>query len=910
MLSKLWQNISLFHRVALSSGAVVAFMISALLFSVIRSQLELRREEFAVRVSSDLTTLVPTLAEQAILGDYTAIQQVLTIHAERPGVERVTWVDARGNPLTAAGIAIPSTAPAWFARVMRIQESEGWQAIAIGGTGYGKVGLRLSPIPVLNQTWRILVDSLQLLLVGLFALGGVVLLTLRQGLRPLQRLASDVRRFGEGDYALRVPLEGPPEISSSLQAFNTMANRIAPPLASLLASEAKTRLLAAVVEQSNEAILTYDVDAIITSWNKAAEQLLGFSAAAAVGKSVRDVHMQSISAAQFTLLLEQIRSGQVATFEDQRLNSAGNLVYVSWTTAPLLDEHAQVIGEISIARDITTLKQAQELLRRSNGKLEARVRERTAELAQAKDAAEAASHAKSEFLATVSHELRTPMNGICGMTGLLLDTALDGEQREYAEIVRKCSDDLLTIINDILDFARIEAGKLALNVVDFELRPVIEDVLESLAESAHKKGLEVIAPIYANVPHWVAGDPGRLRQVLVNLVGNAVKFTDKGEVAVSVTCVETNASATLLHFAIIDTGIGIPAEAQKKLFQAFSQVDGSTTRKYGGTGLGLAISKRLVTMMQGDIEVESTPGQGSTFWFTARFPVCTTARHVVPACALHGLRTLVVDDNATNRTFLESLLSAWGANIACAADGPSTMAHLQRACREAWPYDVVLLDSQMPDIDGMTLARTIKADPILAPVPLILLTPLGQRASRVEESCEMFAGYLTKPVRQSLLYKCLVEVQKRPWTAQSGTSTSPTDTHPQFGAKVLVVEDNLTNQKVLVHMLERHGCRVDVAGNGREAVHAAGQIAYDCLFMDCQMPDMDGYVATAMIRQREIQSGQRVPIIALTASAMPSDRERCLAAGMDDYLSKPTKTQDLVTMLRKWTSFPAPALVH
>ncbi len=910
MLSKLWQNISLFHRVALSSGAVVAFMIGALLFSVIRSQVELRREEFAVRVSSDLTTLVPTLAEQAVLGDYTAIQQVLTIHAERPGVERVTWIDAKGNHLTAAGVAIPSKAPAWFARFTHIQESEGWQEISIGGTGYGKVGLRLSPTPVLNQTWLILVDSLKLLLVGLLVLVGVVLLTIRQGLRPLQRLASDVRRFGEGDYDLRVPLDGPPEISSSLQAFNHMANRIATPLASLHESEAKTRLLAAVVEQSNEAILTYDVHAIITSWNKAAEQLLGFSAVEAVGQSVREVHMQHISAAKFTLLLEQIRSGQVATLEEQRLNSAGNLVYVSWTTAPLLDEHGQIIGEICIARDITTLKQAQELLRRSNEKLEARVRERTAELAQAKDAAEAASRAKSEFLATVSHELRTPMNGICGMTGLLLDTALDSEQHEYAEMVRKCSDDLLIIINDILDFARIEAGKLALNVVDFELRPVIEDVLESLAESAHKKGLEIIAPINADVPHWVAGDPGRLRQVLVNLVGNAVKFTDQGEVAVSVTCVETNAIDTMLYFAISDTGIGIPAEAQKKLFQAFSQVDGSTTRKYGGTGLGLAISKRLVTMMHGDIGVESTPGQGSTFWFTVRFPVCTTARHVVPACALHGLRTLVVDDNATNRTLLESLLRAWGVDIDCAADGPSTLTHLQRACREACPYDVVLLDSQMPDIDGMTLARTIKADPILAPIPLILLTPLGQRASRIEDLCEVFAGYLTKPVRQSLLYECLVAVQERPWTAPSGTPTSPMDTPPQLGAKVLVVEDNLDNQKVLVHILKRYGCWVDVAGNGRQAVHAAGQIAYDCLFMDCQMPDMDGYTATAMIRQREVQTGQHVPIIALTASAMPSDRERCLTAGMDDYLSKPAKAQDLVTMLRKWTSFPASALVH
>jgi PAS domain S-box-containing protein len=683
-------------------------------------------------------------------------------------------------------------------------------------------------------------------------------------------------------------------------------------------------------ENACDFVYTCDMQRRFTSINKAGERLLGYSRDEFIGMSIA-----KIIAPKSLELSQQMRSQKEmgtawTTYEVEFLTKDKRLLPIEVSTR-IIYKDGRAVGVQGIGRDVTERKLAEEALKQARDELELRVAQRTADLRRSNEklllenaerrqaeaalrvaieAAEVANRAKSEFLATVSHELRTPMNGICGMTGLLLDTALDTEQREYAEIVRQCSDDLLAIINDILDFARVEAGKLALNVVDFELRPVIEGVLESLAESAYKKGLEIIAPIYANVPHWVAGDPGRLRQVLVNLVGNAVKFTDKGEVAVSVTCVESNATETMVHFAISDTGIGISTEAQNKLFHAFSQVDSSSTRKYGGTGLGLAISKRLVTMMHGDIGVESTPGQGSTFWFTVRFPVCTTAHHVGPARALHGLRALVVDDNATNRAFLESLLSAWGVDIDCAADGPSTLTHVQIACREACPYDVVLLDSQMPDIDGMTLARTIKADPILAPVPLILLTPLGQRASRLGEIGEVFAGYLTKPVRQSLLYECLVAVHARPSSAQSGTPTSPTATHPQFGAKVLVVEDNLDNQQVLTHMLECYGCQVDIAGNGREAVHAAGQIAYDCLFMDCQMSDMDAYTATAMIRQSEVQTGQRVPIIALTAGALPSDRERCLAAGMDDYLSKPAKAQDLMAMLRKWTSFPAPAVVH
>ena len=676
-------------------------------------------------------------------------------------------------------------------------------------------------------------------------------------------------------------------------------------------------------ENASDFIYTLDMQRHFTSTNKAAERFLGYSRDELVGMDITNIATPESIARSRQMRLSKEMGLAWTTYEVELVTRDKRHVPVEVSTR-LIYRDGEPIGIQGVGRDITERKLAEEALKQARDELEIRVAQRTAALRcsneklllenaerrqaeaalhVAKEAAEVANRAKSEFLATVSHELRTPMNGICGMTGLLLDTALDGEQREYAEMVRQCSADLLTIINDILDFSRIESGTLALDIVDFELGPVVENALEALAESAHKKGLELIAMMYADMPHWVAGDPGRLRQVLLNLVGNAVKFTDTGEVTVSVTCVEASATDTVLHFAITDTGIGIPAEAQHKLFRAFTQVDGSTTRKYGGTGLGLAISKRLVTMMGGAIGVESTPGQGSTFWFTVRFPVCPSARHASPRRALHGLRILVVDDNATNRTYLTSLLSAWGAHVDSTADGPGTLAQLQAAIREACPYDVALLDSQMPDVDGMTLAHTIKAAPPLAPVSLILLTPIGQRVPHSAAVEEVFTGYLTKPVRQALLHDCLVALREPAWTSPSVISTNPQESNQQWHANVLVVEDHPVNQQVLVYMLQRYGCRVDVAVNGCEAVRASAHIAYDCLFMDCQMPEMDGYEATAAIRQREVQTGQHVPIIALTASAMPRDRERCLAAGMDDYLSKPAQSQELVTMLQKWTSF-------
>ena len=558
------------------------------------------------------------------------------------------------------------------------------------------------------------------------------------------------------------------------------------------------------------------------------------------------------------------------------------------------ERQVKEIGTVAVYTDITELKEAEaEMARAVDAARDART------------AAEEANRAKSAFLAAMSHEIRTPMNGVIGMTGLLLDTELTTMQREYAETIRRSGEGLLAIINDILDFSKIEAGKVELEQIDFELHVTVEDVLELLAERAYGKGLELAYLPEANLPTWTGGDPGRLRQILTNLAGNAVKFTERGEVVVRSAVVEETDHDALIRFAITDTGIGIAPEARERLFQSFSQADSSTTRRYGGTGLGLAISKRLAEMMGGTIGVDSQPGAGSTFWFTARL-----AKRPAPGAATNGdlaalrrLRVLGVDDNAANRAVIATQLGGWGIQVDCAADGTSALECLRKAQRTTQPYQLVILDHQLPDMDGMALARAVKSDPALAAMPLVLLASVCDRGVAGEAQRAGFSAVLLKPIRQSHVQECLAGVlgrTKEPASARLIIDHTPRAAGAPVRATVLVAEDNAVNQKVAVGMLEKLGCRVDVVANGREAVEATARRAYHCVFMDCQMPEMDGYEATSVIRQREAHTGVHVPIIAMTANAMERDREQCLAAGMDDYVSKPVRLKDLGTTLQKW----------
>jgi len=698
-------------------------------------------------------------------------------------------------------------------------------------------------------------------------------------------LVADTRRLTKDKHLLDVQIsaaliqnsEG--KTSGSMVIFRDVTEQ----KLTRLEIESRRKFLEALTQNSPTAIVILDFDQIISDCNPAFEKLFGYTRDEVMGRDIDSLIADETTLAEAQTFTQRAMSGTMVHGIGQRRRKDRSLVDVEIFAVPVVVADVQV-GAFGIYHDIT-------------------------EIALARRHAEEADRAKSEFLANMSHEIRTPMNGVMGMIELVLETDLSIEQRDFLSTAHESAEALLSLLNDILDFSKIEAGRFELDSIDFDLRTTVEGVTDTLAPRADDKGLEMACLLQPDVPSRLKGDPGRLRQILVNLAGNAIKFTSKGEVVIRADLDSESETQATIRFSVRDTGVGIPLDRQAAVFERFIQADGSTTRKYGGTGLGLTISKQLVEMMGGQIWLTSEVGKGSTFWFTCVFEK-QTAPDVPPprlsTVELHDAHVLVVDDSATNRLILSKMLTNFGCRAISVADGKNAIALLEMSSAD--PISLVLLDMQMPEMDGEQTTRAIKSDSRWRDLPIIILTSMGRRGDAARMESLGCVGYLLKPIKQAQLYSLLETVLGQPKTQEEKPAFITRHTISELEKRkpanqeihILLAEDNYINRKVAINLLQRAGYTVDVVENGQRAVEAVKNTPYHLVLMDVQMPEMDGFEATKLIRDHE-SSVRHTPIIAMTANAMKGDREKCLEAGMDDYVAKPLEPEKVFSAIHRWT---------
>ena len=881
--------------------AIVALTLASLGFGLYE------RASYRAMMVSELNALADTLgantAAALMFHDAKSAREMMSALQGEKHIVAGFLYDRQGNIFAEyrrPGVSASWDIPAWDEAGARFEDQNVTlaQSVRFDQTKVGVIVIvsDLSPLHTqLRQYAKI--SGLVLMVSVLLAFFGASHF-LRKITSPILQLSGLAGRVSsERDYSLRASGGGGDEVGLLVSSFNQMLEDIQERDTALLRAHhnleervaERTAYLNTLIEASPLAIMVLDPEENIQLCNPAFERLFQYSKQEVLGRPVHGLLADGELLEEAKKITSRARVGEHIEKVTRRCRKDGTLVDVEVHTVGLIVK-GEVAGTLVLYQDISVRKRSEEAILR------------------AKEAAEAASRAKSEFLANMSHEIRTPLNGVMGMTDLALATELNAEQREYLETVKLSADSLLVVINDILDFSKIEAGKAELENRPFNLRDTLEGVMRTLALRADEKGLELLCELAPETPELVRGDSSRLGQVVMNLVGNAIKFTHTGEVAVKVEVEDKEGEARLLHFTVSDTGIGIPSEKQAQIFEPFSQADTSTTRKYGGTGLGLSISTRLVALMGGEIWVESEEGKGSRFHFTTHLGVVDAKEIEIgtpaPPEILRGVKVLVVDDNRTNRRILDGMLKCWEMKPRLVEGGEEALLELPAAKEAGEPYGLILLDMHMPGMDGFQFVEQLRQRPELSTATIMMLTSAGHRGDAERCKALGISAYLLKPIRQSELREAIARVlgaREQQGAIPLVTRYSLYDARdPETVLSVLLVEDNPVNQRLATRMLEKRGHRVVLAGNGREALEALEKASFDLVLMDVQMPEMDGFQATAAIREKEMGTATHLPVIALTAHAIKGDRERCLAAGMDGYLTKPIKPRELDDVLESY----------